>query len=180
MRLPALVVLMAWATAGSAAAQSPVAQGTWGSLSAGVGSMNCETCTARTTGFSAELRVGRALSRSVYVAVATDVWMGSVTTTSSSGSSYGGELAGTVIPIVQIYPNPELRLFLSGGVGFGLAGEPGSLGRVNTGLGTIIGLGYDFPTRGNANISAFLNSVGMRSDRNNMNVLQIGVGITLH
>ena len=151
----------------------------WGDVAIGYGSFGCEECDRRSAGVSGEAAIGRTLSQHWRYGLGGTAWMGDVTTTEGDGSTTsGGQMAFTLTPMVQVNPLANTGIFLRAALGFGLAGEPGSLGRVNTGLSTGFGAGYEFAA-GSSRFMVFAGRADLRSDRNNVEVIQLHFGITL-
>jgi hypothetical protein len=88
---------------------------------------------------------------------------------------------GTLDARVRFYPQATGGFFLTGGIGVGSA----SLGvsgytDTQTGVGMLLGLGYDVRVARNTSITPYWNGFAMRNSNINANVGQIGLAVTLH
>jgi hypothetical protein len=129
----------------TAHAQQPARQGFWGSVGGGYGTakLGCSNCgdISREGSFSGFLVMGGTLSSSLLIGLEVDGW---VKTINNDPLRLGG-LNG----ILQWYPAASLGLFVKGGVGLAYArGDlrfPTSVFVDDTGLGYLLGVGFDFP-----------------------------------
>lgn len=141
----ALCLAVAVVVPAVANAQQPVRQGIWGAVAGGYGTakLGCSNCgdIAREGSFSGSLVVGGTLSSSLLFGLEVDGW---VKTINNDPLRLGGLNA-----ILQWYPAASLGLFIKGGVGLAYArGDlqyPTSVFVDDSGLGYLLGLGFDFP-----------------------------------
>jgi hypothetical protein len=168
-------------TATTAAAQTPERAGFWGDVALGYGSLGCQVCGDRSGGFSGELSIGGTVNRHLRMALVANGWLGSIPETEGTSTTSNTNPALVVMPVFQVYPVGNAGLFLRGGAGFGLAGEPYTIGRVNTGPSSLVGVGYDIGLGpGPAGFTLSLNRVGIHSERNTADYLQAVAAITFH
>ncbi|NIY45119.1 MAG: hypothetical protein GWN22_15975 [Gemmatimonadetes bacterium] len=103
------------------------------------------------------------------------------------------EYLGTVGAVVYWYPNPEDRLYLKGGVGyvaFRIEDEENVL--TSSGLGPMIGAGYEVMIGRRASVQPYMNAVvtlptgqlefngDRQADGVFLALLQLGIGVTWH
>jgi hypothetical protein len=85
--------------------------------------------------------------------------------------------------VVYFYPRSKRRLFLKGGIGVGmLVIDTINGGREanGTGLGYLVGIGYDIPVRNNAVLAPYLEMPFVRHFKGGTpNVIQMGISLTL-
>ena len=152
----------------------PSRQGFWFTLGLGYGSLGCEDCSSRDGGLSGGLTIGGTISPKLLIGVGTSGW---------SKSEGGTTLSvGTLDARLRFYPSTMGRFFLTGGLGVGtISADVGGYGSdAESGLGAILGLGYDFRIGSNSSLTAFWNGVGIKTDNSDANFSQIGIGITFH
>lgn len=99
--------------------------------------------------------------------------------TTGFAKSIDGETltAGTLDARLRFYPSTRSGFFLNGGVGLGSLSYAGES---ETGLGVMLGLGWDIRVGANVSITPFWNGSAMQNDNLDFNFGQIGVGITVH
>ena len=149
--------------------------GFWFSGGLGYGSLGCDDCTSREGSVSGDLSVGGTLSQRWLVGVGSSAW--------SKTTDQGARLTvATLDARVRFYPSTTGGFFLTGGIGAGsLRGDFGGLSATETGVGTILGLGWDIRVASNASVTPYWNGFAMRKNENvNANVGQAGIAITLH
>jgi hypothetical protein len=156
------------------AQHAQVRDGFWFSGGLGYGSLGCEDCSSRTGGLSGGLSLGGTISPRFLLGVGTTGW-----TKSEQGATL---TVGTLDARVRFYPSTTGGFFLTAGVGIGsIDGSVAGVGSATeTGVGTILGLGYDFRMRTNMSLTPYWNGFAMRSTNADANVGQMGLAITLH
>lgn len=168
----ALVVAL---SASPALAQdAPARSGFWFSGGLGAGSLGCEGCDGRETSFSGTLTFGGTLSDRVLLGVGTTGW---------TKSELGATLTvGTLDARVRYYPMLRSGFFLTGGMGLGsaVASVDGLGSETELGFGAVLGLGYDWRVGANVSVTPFWQGYAVALDGGNVNVGQLGVGITVH
>lgn len=75
------------------------------------------------------------------------------------------------------FPSATGRFFLTGGLGIGSIRYAGNS---ETGLGLLLGLGFDIRIGNNVSLTPFWNGYAVRSSNDDGNVGQIGLGLTIH
>ncbi|MEA2765224.1 MAG: hypothetical protein QOK07_1628 [Gemmatimonadaceae bacterium] len=156
------------------AQNAQIRQGVWFSGGLGMGSLGCQSCgSSRENGLSGDLSVGGTLSPRWLLGVGTAGW---------SKSEQGGRLTvATLDARVRFYPSTTGGFFLTGGIGGASVRESvGGLSATESGVGALFGIGYDYRVARNASITPYWNGFGMKNDRTDANVSQIGLAITLH
>lgn len=149
-------------------------EGFWFNGGLGFGSLGCGTCTERAGGASGGLSLGGTLSDRVLLGVGTTGWY---------RSEEGVTLSvGTVDARLRFYPNVRSGFFLTGGVGLGSisAGVAGLGTETETGLGVMLGLGWDIRVSPNVSLTPFWNGSAVRTRNADANFGQIGLGVTIH
>src|SRR5690606_35417549 len=104
-------------------------------------------------------------------------------TTGWTKSEDGATLTvGTLDARVRFYPSVTGGFFLTGGLGIGTvhASISGFGSETETGIGTLLGIGYDFRIGQNVSITPYWNGFLVSSSNADANVGQIGFGITTH
>jgi hypothetical protein len=159
----------------SRARNTNLRDGLWFSGGLGYGSLGCDNCGGeREGGLSADLSVGGTLSQRWLVGVGTSAW---------SKEDQGARVTvATLDARVRFYPSTTGGFFLTGGIGAGsMRGEFGGLSATETGVGTILGLGWDIRVAKNASVTPYWNGFAMRKNEDvNANVGQAGIAITIH
>ena len=172
------VLVLAMIAPQRAEAQHPQTRhGFWFNVGFGYGTLGCQDCNGREGGFSGGLALGGTLSDKVMLGVATNGW-----TKTEGGATL---TAGTVTAALRFYPSRTGGFFLLGGLGLGTldAGVDAGAFQVSaseTGAGALIGLGYDIRVARNLSLTPFWNGLGMTFDGGDVNVGQIGFGLTVH
>jgi hypothetical protein len=158
----------------SRARNTNLRDGIWFSGGLGYGSLGCDNCGSREGSLSADLSVGGTLSQRWLVGAGTSVW---------SKSEQGATLTvGTLDARVRFYPSTTGGFFLTGGIGVGsMRGDVSGFGSATeTGIGTILGLGWDIRVARNASVTPYWNGFAMKNSNVDANVGQAGIAITLH
>lgn len=161
---------------GSANAQNAhVRDGFWISGGLGYGSLGCELCgSQRESSISGDLSLGGTISPRFLLGVGSAAW-----TKSDQGTTL---TVGTLDARVRFYPSTTGGFFITGGVGFGsVRGDfGGGFSATETGVGTILGLGWDIRVAKNTSITPYWNGFAMKNDNTDANVGQAGIAVTLH
>lgn len=161
--------------AAPAQAQHPQTRsGFWFNGGLGYGSLGCDGCDGRTGGVSGGISLGGTLSPKVLIGVGTTGW---------TKEEFGSRLTvGTLDARMRFYPSSTGGFFLTGGVGIGSihASVSGFGSATETGVGLILGLGYDIRIGGNVSLTPFWNGYAVRSGDADANVGQLGLSITVH
>jgi outer membrane protein with beta-barrel domain len=149
-------------------------QGFWFNGGLGYGSLGCDNCDGREGGFSGGLSLGGSLSQKVLLGVGTTGW-----TKSEGGVTL---TVGTLDARIRFYPSATGGFFLTGGLGIGsISAELAGVGSGSeTGVGIVLGLGFDIRIGGNVSLTPFWNGFAVRSSDSDANVGQIGLGVTIH
>jgi hypothetical protein len=147
-------------------------EGFWFNAGLGVGSLGCEfVCgDARANGLSGGLSLGGTLTERLLLGVGTTGWAKSVD---------NGEVLsiGTLDARLRFYPARTSGFFLTGGLGFGTI----SVGEFSeSGVGVVLGIGWDIRVGSRVSLTPFYNGFAMRSSVSDANVGQLGLGITIH
>jgi hypothetical protein len=156
-------------------AQHPQArEGLWFNAGLGLGSLSCNGCDATLSGLSGGLSLGGRINDRLLVGVGTTGYY-----KSENGSALS---VGTLDARLRFYPVLTSGFFLTGGVGLGTitAGVVGFGTQTESGVGVVLGLGWDIPIRSNLSLTPFWNGVGVRTSDANASIGQLGLGITLH
>lgn len=149
-------------------------QGFWFNIGFGYGSLGCDNCSGREGGFTGGLSLGGTLSQKVLFGVGTAGW---------SKSEGGATLTvGTLDARIRFYPSATGGFFLTGGLGVGTisAALAGFGSSSVTGVGVVLGLGIDFRVGKNLSLTPFWNGFAVRSSTSDVNVGQLGLGLTVH
>ncbi len=171
----AVCVIGSLAVVGAAQAQNAqVRQGFWISGGLGYGVLGCENCTDYEGGVSGGLSLGGTISPRFLLGAGTSGW-----TKSEAGETL---TVGLLDARVRFYPTTRGGFFLTGGLGIGsVKGTVAGFGsQTETGVGVILGLGYDMRVSRNASITPYWNGFAMRNDNIDANVGQLGLAVTLH
>jgi hypothetical protein len=173
-KLVAVCFIGSLAVTTAQAQKAPLRQGFWFSGGLGMGSLGCDNCgTSRENGVSGDISLGGTLSPRLLLGVGTAGW---------SKSEQGGRLTvATLDARVRFYPWTTGGFFVTGGIGGAQVRE--SVGNVSvseSGVGALFGIGYDYRVARNASVTPYWNGFGMKNDRTDANVGQIGLAITLH
>jgi hypothetical protein len=162
------------AVASAYAQNSQVRQGFWISGGLGYGSLGCENCGSREGGVSGGLSLGGTITPRLLLGAGTSGW---------SKSEQGATLTVALLDArVRFYPQTSGGFFLTGGLGVGsVTGSMAGFGSdTETGLGMILGVGYDLRVARNTSITPYWNAYAMKNSNIDANVGQIGLAVTLH
>lgn len=171
----AVACSIALGVATPATGQNPHSRdGFWFNIGMGAGSLGCDNCDGRETGFSGGLSLGGALSQKVMLGVGTTGW-----TKSEGGATL---TTGTLDARIRFYPSATGGFFLTGGLGVGTisADIAGIGGDSEIGFGAMLGLGVDIRLGQNLSLTPFWNGFAVRSSNADTNVGQIGLGLSVH
>jgi hypothetical protein len=170
----AVVGLLAVSAASAQAQNAQIRQGFWFSGGLGYGSLGCDACGSRSNGLSGGLSLGGTISPRFLLGVGTTGW-----TKSQQGATL---TVSTLDARVRFYPSATGGFFMTGGLGLGaVTGSVSGFGSsTETGLGMILGLGYDYRVAHNTSITPFWNGFAMKNSNTDANVGQLGLAITLH
>lgn len=147
--------------------------GFWFSGGLGYGTLGCDNCGSREGSISGGLSLGGTITPRFLLGVGTEAW-----TKSQQGATL---TVGTLDARVRFYPSATGGFFLTGGVGVGsISGSFGGFTSTETGLGMIMGLGYDIRVAKNTSITPYWNGFAMRNSDTNANVGNVGLAVTLH
>ncbi|MBX3147748.1 MAG: outer membrane beta-barrel protein [Gemmatimonadales bacterium] len=158
----------------SASAQERTRSGFWFNGGLGVGSLGCDDCSSRETGLSGGIALGGSISQNVLLGVGTTGW-----TKSESGVTL---TTGTLDARLRLYPSSTGGFFITTGIGLGSisADIAGFGGDAETGVGVLVGLGIDIRIGRNVSLTPFWNGFAVRTENADVNVGQLGLGITVH
>lgn len=170
----AVVGALAMGAASASAQNAQIRDGFWFSGGLGYGSLGCDACTGRANGLSGGLSLGGTISPRFLLGVGTTGW-----TKSEQGTTL---TVGTLDARVRFYPVTTGGFFLTGGIGVGsVTGDVAGFGSsTETGLGMILGLGYDVRVGRNTSLTPFWNGFAMKNSNMDANVGQVGLAVTLH
>ncbi len=169
------VALVSSVVVSSAEAQNAqVRDGFWFSGGLGYGAMGCENCSDYQGGLSGGLSAGGTISPRFLVGVGTSGW-----TKSEDGARM---TVGVLDARVRFYPWVKNGFFMTGGLGLGSveASVAGFGSARETGVGAIMGIGYDWRVSRNTSVTPYWNGFAMRNDNVDANVGQLGLAVTLH
>jgi Outer membrane protein beta-barrel domain len=148
--------------------------GFWFSGGLGYGSLGCDNCGSRESGLSGGLSLGGTITPRLLLGVGTEGW-----TKSQQAATL---TVGTLDARVRFYPVTTGGFFLTGGLGIGSVRSSlsGFGSTTETGLGIVMGIGYDVRVAKNTSITPYWNGFAMRNSNTDANVGQIGLAVTLH
>ena len=151
-----------------------VRSGFWFNAGFGYGSLGCETCLGeRSSGGSGGISMGATVSDRVLLGGGTTGWYRSEDGVWISADTFDFR--------IRFYPVRTSGFFLNGGIGLGSVSiGSGSTAISETGVGAMLGLGWDVRISRNVSLTPFWNGSGISTDTANVNFGQIGLGITVH
>jgi hypothetical protein len=157
----------------SHARNTQIRDGFWISGGLGYGSLGCDNCGSREGSVSGDLSLGGTISPRFLLGAGTSAW---------SKSEQGATLTvATLDARVRFYPSTTGGFFVTGGLGFGsMRGDAGGISATETGVGTILGLGWDIRVARNASVTPYWNGFAMKNSNVDANVGQAGIAVTLH
>lgn len=161
----------------AAQARPQTRQGFWFNIGLGYGTLGCDGCGDRTGAASGGLALGGTVSPRVLLGAGSNGW-----TKTESGATLS---VATLTGMIRVYPMPASGFFILGGLGFGaiqgsLTGFGFTVSATETGVGGLLGVGYDFRVGQNVSITPYFNGFGTNTATADANIVQIGVGVTLH
>jgi len=167
------VAVFAATVAGTAQAQN-ARDGFWFSGGLGYGTLGCNDCSGRTGSISGNLSLGGTISPRFLLGAGASGW-----TKSEQGATL---TVGLVDARVRFYPQTHGGFFVTGGVGLGtVTGEISGFGsHTETGLGMLLGMGWDIRVAKNVSMTPFWNGYAMQNNNTDANVGQVGLAVTLH
>lgn len=169
----AVVAALAVSAASAQAQNGHIRDGFWISGGLGYGSLGCDGCGSRTGSVSGDLSIGGTISPRFLLGAGTAAW-----TKSEDGATL---TVATLDARVRFYPSRSGGFFVTGGIGFGsMRGGVGSISATETGVGTILGLGWDIRVARNTSITPYWNGFAMKNANVDANVGQAGIAVTLH
>jgi Outer membrane protein beta-barrel domain len=170
----AVVGAVAVSAASAQAQKAQIRDGFWFSGGLGYGSLGCDNCGSRESGLSGGISLGGTISPRFLVGVGSEAW-----TKSQQGATL---TVGTLDARVRFYPSATGAFFVTGGLGVGStrASVSGFGSATETGLGLLLGIGYDVRVAKNTSITPYWNGFAMRNSNTDANIGQVGLAITLH
>jgi hypothetical protein len=154
--------------------RSQTREGFWFSGGLGYGSLSCLNCDGYANGFSGGLALGGTINEKLLLGVGTTGWY---------RSQDGIWLSvGTVDARVRFYPSVRSGFFINGGLGVGTIslGLSGIGSDSETGVGLMLGLGWDVRIARNVSLTPFWNGSAVRTANADASFGQLGLGITVH
>lgn len=170
-----LATIVAIPSAAEAQGRPQTRDGFYIGFGLGGGTLGCSDCLGeRETGLSGYFKLGGTVSDKLLLGFETNGWW---------KEEDGVTLSqGNASAAAYLYPSPLSGFFLKGGVGLstldlsiqGLGSDS------ETGLGLVLGLGYDARVGTNFSLTPYLNFVYGGFDGGSTNVWQAGLGLTWH
>jgi hypothetical protein len=156
---------------GPAAAQ--VRRGFWLNAGLGYGSQGCADC-IRDDGLSGDFALGGTLSPRVQVGLGSAGWLRNYSSSTAT--------IATLDARVRFYPSPTGNLYLTGGLGLGaLHIDRDDFGSsTKTGVGAVVGVGYDIRMGSSVSLTPYLTGFGVRVSGITFNIGQVGLSVTIH
>jgi hypothetical protein len=155
----------------------PRRRGFWFNGGLGYGTAGCNEeflCSGREGGFSGTLSIGGTLGQNVLLGAMSNGWI---------KDEAGVELTiGTLVGMVRFYPSAAGRFFLQGGLGYGVVelSVDGFGSEDESGVGSMVGLGYDIRIGNNVSLTPYLNGFATGTESATWSVGQFGLSITTH
>ncbi|MEP7104834.1 MAG: outer membrane beta-barrel protein [Chloroflexota bacterium] len=170
----ALVLAAFSPRAASAQGHPQTREGFWFNGGLGYGSLGCQDCGGREGGLSGGIAIGGTVSPKFLLGAGTNGW-----TKSENGARLS---VATLTAMMRFYPSVTGGFFLLGGLGLGtVRAEVSGLGSASeTGVGALVGLGYDIRVGQNVSLTPYWNGFAMSSTNNDANIGQLGLGVTVH
>jgi hypothetical protein len=154
------------------------AQDKWFRFGIGGARHTCDNCSETSTGLAAAISGGIMPTAQLRIGGSVGIWYGHISNDEGNGiSSEGYNLAGTVMPVVELLPFRRGGLFLRGGAGFGLAGDPSGFGLPRTSFATTIGAGYDIATSPSYTVGIAASYDTYHNSENKTNVVHFTVSV---
>ncbi len=145
------LIELAISTADSVSIRPSAARsGLWFNAGLGYGSWGCQDCLSRDNGLSGNLTIGGSINDRFLIGFGTAGFTKNV----------GGELfnIGHYDARIRFYPSRTNGFFVTGGAGIGMVSFSGDS---ETGLGMLLGLGYDIRVAKNVSLTPFWNGYAM-------------------
>ena len=152
--------------------------GFWFGLGLGYGSLCGDECDMRSGAGSGHFKLGATVSRRVLVGFESNVWVkdeGGATLSQINGSG-----------VMYFYPYRNAGFHLKAGVGFARATVAfittagGTISSTETGVGALLGVGYDVRVARNVSVVPFFNYLRGKYNSGSTNFFQMGLGVTVH
>ena len=148
-------------------------KGFWFNGGLGWGSLGCNNCGSRTGGLSGGLSLGGTISPTLLLGGGTTGW-----TKSENGATL---TVGTLDLRARFYTEANGGFFITCGLGLGsISAGFGGFSASETGVGVVLGLGYDFRIGRTVSLTPYFNGIGVKTSNSNANVVQLGLSITIH
>jgi hypothetical protein len=148
-------------------------KGFWFNGGLGWGSLGCNSCGSRTGGLSGGLSLGGTISPTLLLGGGTTGW-----TKSENGATL---TVGTLDLRARFYTEANGGFFITGGLGLGsISAGFGGFSASETGVGVVLGLGYDFRIGRTVSLTPYFNGIGVKTSNSNANVVQLGLSVTIH
>ena len=172
--LAAIVALSLSVSSTASAQYSQTRQGFWFNGGLGYGSLGCDDCEGREGAWSGGLAIGGTISQKFLLGASTNGW-----TKSDDGLTL---TVATLTALARYYPSATGGFFLQGGLGVGsIRMELEDVGEDSeTGLGALVGLGYDLRVGQNVSLTPYWNGFATATSNADANVGQFGLGVTIH
>lgn len=148
--------------------------GFWANIGLGYGSLGQDEFNGRQGGEAFQLAFGGSVNDRLLVGGSFNAW-----TRLENGVRVE---AGLVSAMIRYYPSADGGFFVSGGLGLGVINEDVSFsGPGNeTGFGGLLGLGYDLRLGDSVSLTPFATGYLVGNSDSNVNVIQVGLGVTVH
>lgn len=170
-----VVCTMLLLSPGSSLAQNGAPRdGFWANFGLGYGSLGQEEFNGRQGGEALQLAVGGSVNEQLLVGASFNAW---------SRLENGWRIeAGFVGAIARYYPADTGGFYVSGGLGLGMLGEDVSFSGpgTETGFGGLLGIGYDLRVGGSVRLTPFATGYLVGNSDSDVDVIQLGLGVTFH
>jgi hypothetical protein len=149
-------------------------EGFWFNAGFGYGSLSCLNCDGYANGFSGGIALGGTLNEKLLLGVGTTGWY-----RAQDGVWLN---VGTLDARLRFYPSTRSGFFINGGLGLGTIslGVTGIGSESETGVGLMLGVGWDLRVGRNVSLTPFWNGSAVRTANADASFGQIGLGITVH
>ena len=156
------------------AAPAQTREGFWFSAGMGYGSLSCFDCDGYANGFSGGLALGGTINEKLLLGVGTTGWYRSQDGVWLNVSTLDARL--------RFYPSIRSGFYINGGLGLGTIslGMSGLGSESETGVGLMLGVGWDIRIARNVSLSPFWNGSAVRTANADASFGQLGLGITVH
>lgn len=154
---------------------SQAREGLWFNAGLGYGSLGCDICTDTAGGGSGGLSFGWTINERLRLGFGTTGYYRSFENSVAVSAS-------TLDALVLFYPVRTSGFLVTGGVGVGtISAAARGLGSASeTGVGVVLGVGWDLPLGSKISLTPFWNGFAVRTSHFVVNVGQLGLGITVH